>query len=55
MTGKRKLSITVLVVVAFTAILIIKNYDPLALGAGFASMLATIMYGYSSEYKYKGK
>ena len=55
MTGKRKLSIAILTIIAFTVILIIKDYDPLALGGGFTTILFTIMYGYSSEYKYKGK
>jgi len=55
MTGRRKLIIAVLTIISFTAILIFKNYDPFALGGGFATMLITIMYGYSSEYKHKEK
>ena len=52
---ERKLIIATLAILAFTAILIVKNYDPLALGGGFATFLATIMYGFGAEYKNKNK
>ena len=53
---ERKLIIAVLAILAFTAILILKpTFDPLALGGGFATFLATIMYGFGAEYKNKDK
>lgn len=53
MKGERKLIITLTTIVAFTVVLIVKEYDPLALGAGFATFLATVMYGYAREYMNK--
>lgn len=53
---ERKLIIAVIAMLAFTAILIVKDtFDPLALGGGFATFLATIMYGFGAEYKNKTK
>ena len=52
---ERKLIIALTTIAAFTAVLIVKEYDPLALGAGFATFLATVMYGFGAEYKNKVK
>lgn len=50
MQGKRKLLITILVLIVMTLILLLRDYDPLALGGGFATVLVPIMYGYGKEY-----
>ena len=56
MKFERKLIIAVIAILSFTAVLIVKDtFDPLALGGGLATFLATIMYGFGAEYKNKNK
>jgi len=55
MKGWRKLIIAVLSLALYTVILLIRQYDPFALGAGIGTFLATVMYGYHQEYKNGGK
>ena len=55
MKGWRKFIISIVTIIAFSAILMVKQYDPFALGAGFGTFLATVMFGYYGEYKHNEK
>lgn len=53
--GNRKLIITLVTIISYSAMMIISiktgnALDPFALGAGLGGLLAPVMYGYGKEY-----
>jgi succinate-acetate transporter protein len=62
--GIRKLILSILYAVLYTIVLIfiimyikpiITSYEIFAIGTGYCGLIATIIYGYKQEYKFKNK